>query len=454
LSVRLPTLGPPPSGGWRGRLRAWRDDRFLRRVAVLSSGTIAGQLVLVLATPLLTRLYTPAEFGAFAVFSALTAILGTVMCLRYEQAVPLVAAADVAPMIGVSILAALVLSALLAGLVAAFGPALAALVGAPELAALLWLVAVVMLLWGLTLPLAFASIRRGAFRANALNKTLQLGSQAAGQLGLGLVGGGLAGLVVGYSVGYVVRLGHFLAILEPAEWRRLAAVRLRRLGQLARAHRAYPLLATPAALLQASTQMLPTMLVALLYGPAMAGWFGLAQRILELPVRLLGMTTSQVFLTEIARSDPGAVYRLFVTTARRFLVLGLLGMAPLLLLGPWLFALIFGEEWRTAGILVQCLVPAQLARFVVMPVSQVLNVLQRQDLHLFAAGLNLLAMAASFAAGWWLGLGAIPVVLLFSLGSALAWLVYFLLARRIARARAQAPAAPTGPAPVPPAEVD
>lgn len=451
--MRRPAL--PMLRGWRGRLRAWRDDRFLRRVAVLSSGTIVGQLLLVLAAPLLTRLYTPAEFGAFAVFSALTAILGTVICLRYEQAIPIVAAADVAAMIGVSIVCTLVLSALLAGVVALAGPALAALMGAPDLAGLLWLLPAAMLLWGLTLPLTMASLRRGAFRANALNKTLQMGSQAAGQLGLGLAGAGVVGLVVGYCVGYVVRLGHFLTLLEPAEWRRLVGVRRRRLGQLARLHRAYPLLATPAALLQASTQMLPTMLVALLYGPAMAGWFGLAQRMLELPVRLLGMTTSQVFLTEIGRSDPAAVHRLFVTTAQRFLLLGLLGMAPLLVLGPWLFALVFGADWRTAGVLVQCLVPAQLARFVVVPVSQVLNVLQRQDLHLLAAALNLLAMVASFAAGWWLALDAITVVLLLSLGSGVAWLVYFLLAWRIARARAQeTPRVDSGPAPVLPADVD
>ena len=58
--------------------------------------------------------------------------------------------------------------------------------------------------------------------------------------------------------------------------------------------------------------------------------------------------------------------------------------------------------------MVQCLVPVQLARFVVVPVSQALNVFQRQDLHLLAAGLNLLAMAASFTAGWWLQLGPVP----------------------------------------------
>ena len=424
------------SPGWRGWLRSWRNDRFLRRVAVLSSGTIAGQLVLVLASPLLTRLYTPAEFGLFAVFSALTAILGTVICLRYEQAIPVVADAGTATaMTAVAMVAALVLSALLLGVVAVAGPGLAGLLGARDLGCVLWLVPVAMLLWGLTLPLAFASIRRGAFRANALNKTLQMLTQATAQLGLGAAGVGGPGLVIGYGAGYVARLGHFLAIVDRAEWRRLRAVRPGRLWRLARAHWVYPVYSSSAALLQSSAQMLPTMLVALLYGPAVAGWFGLAQRMLELPVRLLSTSTSQVYLNEAAQGDPAAVYRLLVATSRRFLLIGLVGMAPLLHLGPWLFALVFGEDWRTAGVLVQCLVPAQLARFVVVPVAQTLNVFQRQDLHLLAAALNLLALAASFVAGWWLGLGAVPVVLLFSLGSTLAWLVYFLLVWRLARER-------------------
>ena len=377
-------------------------------------------------------------FGTFAVFSALTAILGTVICLRYEQAIPVVADADAAAAVtGVAAAAALLLSAGLAGLVVVFGPALAGLFGAPELAPLLWLVPVVMLLWGLTLPLAFVSIRRGAFRANALNKTLQLTTQAGAQLGLGLAGAGGIGLVVGYCAGYVTRLAHFLVVLDRVEWRRLRAVRPGRVWRLARTHWVYPVYSTLAALLQASTQMLPTVLVALLYGPAMAGWFGLAQRMLELPVRLLSTSTSQVYLNEAAQGDPAAIYRLFVATSRRFLLIGLVGMAPLLLAGPWLFALVFGEPWRMAGTLLQCLVPAQLARFVVVPVSQTLNVFRRQELHLLAAGLSLLALAASFALGWSLELDATPVVLLFSLSSTLAWLVYYLLVWRVARGRAR-----------------
>ena len=81
---------------------------------------------------------------------------------------------------------------------------------------------------------------------------------------------------------------------------------------------------------------------------------------------------------------------------------GMVGMTPLLLFGPALFALIFGEPWRMAGAIVQCLIPVQLARFVVIPIAQALNIYGRQDLHLAAAALGLAATAAAFALGAWL----------------------------------------------------
>jgi O-antigen/teichoic acid export membrane protein len=200
--------------------------------------------------------------------------------------------------------------------------------------------------------------------------------------------------------------------------------------------------------------MLPTVLLAVLYGPVAAGWYSLAQRMLELPVRLLSTSTSSVYLHEVSRGDPAEVYRLFLRTSRRFLLIGLAGMLPLLLVAPWLFGLAFGADWREAGIMVQCLIPSQLTRFVVVPVAQTLNVYRRQHLHLIAAALNLASLLLSGLVGRALALGPEATVLVFSLGSCAAWLVYFLFAWRVARdqARLSVPAR-AGAAP-PPVEVD
>ncbi len=65
-------------------------------MVTLASGTAIAQLMLVLATPLLTRLYTPADYGTLAVYSSTLTVLLVLASLRYESAIPLPEDEDVA----------------------------------------------------------------------------------------------------------------------------------------------------------------------------------------------------------------------------------------------------------------------------------------------------------------------------------------------------------------------
>src|SRR5579859_7537402 len=62
---------------------------FLKDVSIMLTGAAGGQAVSLLLSPLLTRLYSPQEFGTLSVFSAIIAILSVVAALRYELALPL-----------------------------------------------------------------------------------------------------------------------------------------------------------------------------------------------------------------------------------------------------------------------------------------------------------------------------------------------------------------------------
>ena len=64
-------------------------NHFARSVGILAGGTAAGQAIIVAASPILTRLYTPEDFGVLAVYASLLSILGVVASLRYELAIPL-----------------------------------------------------------------------------------------------------------------------------------------------------------------------------------------------------------------------------------------------------------------------------------------------------------------------------------------------------------------------------
>ena len=421
-----------------------QTNRFLRRLFTLSAGTAIGQALMVAVTPFLTRLFTPAEFGTFAVFSALFGMFSGIMCLRYELAVPLAASeeetAAVARLCG---FAAFAMTALLFLFVWLGGERLALMVEAPELARLLWLMPPALLCWGLALPLNFWSIRLGTFRVNALNRILQYAAQAASQLAFGIVGTGSPGLVLGFALGHLVKIGHFLSALSSGERTLLRQSAWSEARQAAVRYRRFPAFSILSTLFQSSSQLLPAMLVAAIYGPVAAGWFALSQRIMGFPVMMIGDAAGNVFLNEIAKLKGQALYAMFRKTALRFFFVALSIMLPIMIVAPHVFALVFGEPWREAGTIVQVLAPLYVMRFTAVSVSQTLNVLERQDLHLVSSLLNFLALLLSFGSGWYFGLGENSTFLLYSLGSMSAFAAYLGMAWWMARRHALAAGAPS-----------
>jgi O-antigen/teichoic acid export membrane protein len=407
-------------------LRRWLPEiSFLRKLSILAGGTLVGQVLVILSSPFLTRFFIPDEFGIFAVFGALCGILAAIAALRFEFAV-LVAAddEDAAALVMVTIVAAAAMALFQAFLIWRLEDWFVAIVDTPALAGWLWLLPPLTLTWGLGSALAQWSIRRNTYAINGFNRTLQLGSQAGGQVILGLLGAGAPGLIIGYVGGYVVRTAHYLRYLPASDRFLFLSRRPAALWRNARTHWRYPAFAFPSGLLHSSCDLAPVFLVAALYGPTMAGWYGLGQRVMALPMQMLSQVASQIFLGETRGLDGAALHRLFLRTLTLFAGLGVVGMLPLVLYGPELFAFVFSEPWREAGRIVQLLVPLYLVRFIVQPVSQLLYVLNRQAIHLLSAGLNALALIGSFGAGYAWKLDAYATILLYSLTSSIAFLFY------------------------------
>lgn len=62
---------------------------FARSVGVLAGGTAAAQAIGILVLPVVTRLYTPADFTVLAFYSSILGIVAGVACLRLDIAIPL-----------------------------------------------------------------------------------------------------------------------------------------------------------------------------------------------------------------------------------------------------------------------------------------------------------------------------------------------------------------------------
>ena len=420
-------------------MRAWLR-RVLspgqRGVAVIAGGTLVGQLVAALVSPVLTRLYTPADFGALAAFTALVTLLGVVAAGRYELAIPLPekdmdARAVVALGLSLCALVALV-GAPLAGLVAA---PLSSLLHTPSLRDWVWLIPVSAGLMGAYLVLNQWCIRVGAFAAIGRRNILQGLSTVAVQALTGVLGLRPGGLLAGLTVGYLssaASLAHSSRVGHPSQRAAWDGALIRR---VAREYRRFPQYLTFAGLLNVGGLQLPILLVAALYGEAVAGWLGLTQRILALPVTLVGTAIAQVYLSTLARAvrERVNIRPLYMRTSRRLGAMGLTGAVVLVAFGPQLFTAVFGSNWTTSGDFSRAMAFALAGQLVGSPLSQTLIVTGRQRLQLAWDAGRLVGACGAIYVTWVLSGTALTAVWMLGSVSAFFYVVAWWLGYRATR---------------------
>jgi len=430
---------------WARLLVRLRAGPFARAVATLAGATAVAQAISLAASPLLTRLYTPDDFGIASVFMSFLSLAVGVSALRYDLAIPLPEDDAVARgLLTISLSCVLATTLALAVVVAGFGYGIVEWFNAPGLGPFLWLLPAGLLVAGIHQVLSSWAVRERAYGLLARRRVIQNLGAAATQVGIGVLGGGPIGLLIGE----VVRQGAGTASLAALAWR--GTQRGERRSWLADTIRAarvyyrYPTLVTGSSILNAGGLFLPPVLLAKTYGTEVAGLFALAQRMVEAPVRLLGQSVGQVYFAEAAAVARGGSARLpgmYFSTAKKLFVVG---SVPVLVAGmasPWLFGAIFGATWREAGTVAQALSWFTAVRFVAYPLSQTLNILGRQDLQAGWDVFRLMAALGTILVGAQAGLSAVNTIRLFALGLSISYLVLFLLgAREVSRLRAPKPA--------------
>jgi O-antigen/teichoic acid export membrane protein len=367
-------------------LKTLRGSSFVRSVAVLAGGTALGQGLIVLASPLLTRLYTPLDFGVLAAYTSILSILLVVASLRYELAITLPEDDESAGSLLVLSLAIVLGMTALVGLTAwLLGGHIARWTNASALQPYLWLLPISFLGAGVYQVLNYWAVRKRAFGRIAQTQLSQGLGMVLTQVGSGLLELGPAGLLLGDVVGRVSGAGTLMTLSFRKDGSLFKRVSIPRIRWAALRYRRFPLLSSVSVLINSAGLQLPPLLMAAFYGPQAAGLFALGQRVIGMPMALVGRAVAQVYMGEasrLAQEDPGALHRLFFGTARRLLSVCIVPIVALGASGPRVFTLLFGERWPEAGVYVRLLAIMFVAQFVVVPLSQTLNVLERQDWQL------------------------------------------------------------------------
>ncbi|MEM1054957.1 MAG: lipopolysaccharide biosynthesis protein [Bacteroidota bacterium] len=407
---------------------AVQPKSFARSVLALASGGVAAQAVVFLARPVLTRLYSPEAFGVLGIFVALASVLAVLATLRYEDAVVLPERdVDGRALLALTWGAALAVSGL-AALALLPREAIAQGLGVPGLAPLLPWVALVGLLYAYGNGAQAWLGREHAFRLIAVGIAAQSVTTVAVQL---LARGiGSAGLVVGVAAGAVAFalvlvvpvLGRgVLRGLDPAE-----------VARVARRYERFPRLGLPATALGQVGSRVPPLALGAAFGAATVGHFALAAMAVVVPLAFGADAVGQVYGVHAAEAQREArLATLTRETFRRLVGWILYPVAAAALVGPVLFALVFGTEWETAGLYARLLAPWLALSVLVPPLTRAFDATERQDRELWGGALHAVGVVGGLGAGALLGTPEAGVLAL-GLGGALGRLGQLLLALSVA----------------------
>lgn len=409
-------------------LQKLKNDGFLRSVFVLASGTIISQIIILATLPILTRLYSPTEYGTYSMYLSIIGILLMVISFSYENAITLpeddhtassVLSLSLRICVGVSIASGI-------GIYILRDP-LSEWLHESYLTHYYLFFIVALFGAGFYQILNYWSVRKKYFRQLARTKYTQSIGQVSSQIGLSLFQMGPLGLIIGDIIG---RFGGLIP-----QWRLWRHDVKRQeitsgwsdLKDSAYRYRRFPILSMASNVLNSIVLYVPTILLASIYGPQVAGWFALCQRILGSPMTLIMTSVRNVYLAESSDymiNSPSRMYPLFMKTVRNVFLVGALIILLIVLIGPSLFPFLFGEEWRESGGFIRILSIMYLSQFVANSVGSTIDVMERQDLHLYREIVRTILILGSLFIAWYFHQSANVAIWLFSGASTLGYILH------------------------------
>lgn len=410
-----------------GQAQKMKKNSFLKAVVMLGGAKGISQGLVLAASPVLTRFFSPDDFGVFVMFTVFIGLLGGLSCVKYEHALPLARGEREAA--SIVVLCGLVLGAFILVVCAALfavGDDLTLWVKAPALAPFLWLIPAGVFGIGVAQVARFWAMREKNFARIASADIAHSAVTVAIQISLGFMRFGPAGLIVGRLGGIVCDGTILLLPLLRNTKSILRNVSRRSLIHAARKHHKFPLYFSFSSSLNSFGRQMPLVILSIFFGPAVVGLYALTRRVLNVPMILTGQQVRKVFYPYAAQLKQMEDLRQLTKTVFATLVqIALPSIIILGLLGPVLFALVFGDRWRDSGYYAQWLCPWLFLIFICTPLTQLPIILNRQGSELvFQITLLILRVVALMIGGLaqdvWLAIG------LFAGVSALAWIGYLI----------------------------
>jgi len=347
------------------------------------TGTTIAQAIPIAISPILTRIYSPEDFGVFALYMSIVGTFAAMATLRYDTAIMLPKKdKDAINIVLLSVMISFFISLIVLLIIFLFNQQITNLLETPDISNWLYVVPLTVLLTGLYQSFNFWNNRKKEYHSLSISKITQSVATGSINLGMGFVGFGVTGLIVGSLIGQVVSTSLLAKMALNKDNKLLVYVNRLKIFAFVKKYKKLPLLNLPNALIDSFRLSGISILIAKFFTAATLGQFALAWKMVQVPMTLVGGSLSQVFFQKVASSNKVNLH----TIVKKFIVRASLAAAPMFLIVYFfsvdIFIFVFGENWKLAGESASVMAPWLFINFISSPLSTLFIVLNRQEVML------------------------------------------------------------------------
>ena len=401
-----------------------KQSQYLLQIITLMSGTLMAQVIMLAFIPLLTRLYTPSEFGLYSLFFALSSMLGMVSSLKYEQAIMLPKSnKDAQALVFLSIIITIIMVIVLSfGLFIFYDFFLDYFNG---LNYLVWLLPFSILIIGLIQIFNTYATREQFYKKMATVKMIESVTTVSTQ-GVSRYFFALDGLIIGKLLSNLFSLHQLLSFHIKKQTLQLKYFTKRRVKANMKRHENFPKYQSSSALLNSFSQNVPVLLFTSLFSPAVAGLYTLTYRVMQAPILLIANSTRSVFYQKASKmyANGEDITNLHIKTTVGLIKIFMIPLFVVLFFGEEIFSFIFGQEWAESGIIAQITIIWFMFAFITPPTSMMYNILNLQKQLLQLQIITLILRVLAIYMGFYFFKSYMVSVLLFTIVSVIHNLIF------------------------------
>jgi len=380
------------------KLDRLNSSPFIKNVLTLAGGTGFAQAISIFTAPIVTRIYTPSDYGILGLYMMVTGIVGSFATMQYHNVVIIEKDEDDAKYAMELIISLGAILTLFTFLLLIFiKKYIAVLLNSPQLEN--WLLLVPISIFINTWSIAFMSWanRTQSFKLMSKNRIIAALLVPLVSIGLGLLIKGPTGLIIGLLFGQTLAallLSNFFFIKQGFRFTYSKSGII----ETAKKHKNFPKFSLPSEFINNFVNQIPIIMLGKYFGSASVGHFNLSNRMLGMPVGLLSGSVSEVFRQRASEDykNTGSCEKIFLKTLKTLFLISIVPFAVIFFFGPQIFAVVFGKQWVEAGIFSQIMAPMFLLRFVISPLTYLFFIANRQKEDFWGHIFMLLIVFISF----------------------------------------------------------